>query len=79
MLENAAPQLLKGIHIGKREMIYFRKQVWPLQEVLKSLIKEQSTLIQDASHIFLKDVYDHTIQAIDTIESFRDVLCGMLD
>jgi magnesium transporter len=79
LLENPTPQLLEGIHHLKREMIFFRKQVWPLREVTNSLIKDPSELIRESTHIFLRDVYDHTIQVIDTIESFRDVLSGLSD
>jgi len=79
LLENPTPRILENIHHIKREMIFFRKQVWPLREVLNSLIKDPSDLIQESTHIFLRDVYDHTIQIIDTIESLRDVLSGLSD
>ena len=79
LLEKHTPQILEDIHHLKREMIFFRKQVWPLREVLNSLIKDPSDLIQETTHIFLRDVYDHTIQIIDTIESLRDVLSGLSD
>jgi magnesium transporter len=79
LLEEPTPRILEEIHHLKREMIFFRKQVWPLREVINSLIKDPSELIQETTHIFLRDVYDHTIQVIDTIESFRDVLSGLSD
>jgi len=79
LLEKPTPRILEDIHHLKREIIFFRKQVWPLREVISSLIKEPSELIQETTHIFLRDVYDHTIQVIDTIESFRDVLSGLSD
>ena len=79
LLEAPTPRILEDIHRLKREMIFFRKQVWPLREVLNSLIKDPSELIQETTHIFLRDVYDHTIQVIDTIESFRDLLSGLSD
>jgi magnesium transporter len=79
LLENPKPQTLESIHSLKREMIYFRKQVWPIRELLNHLMHEESQLVQESSHIFFRDIYDHTIQVIDTIESMRDVLTGMLD
>ena len=79
LLEKPTPRILEDIHRLKREMIFFRKQVWPLREVINSLIKEPSELIQESTDIFLRDVYDHTIQVIDTIESLRDVLSGLSD
>ena len=56
-----------------------RKQIWPFREMINSVQKGEYNLIEDATMIFFKDVYDHCIQVIDTIESYRDVLSGMLD
>jgi magnesium transporter len=77
LLENTTRRMLEDIHHLKREIIFLRKQVWPLREVLSSLIKDPSELIGEITRIFLRDVYDHSIQVIDTIESFRDVLSGL--
>jgi magnesium transporter len=79
LLEESTHQILEDIHHLKREMIFFRKQVWPLREVTNGLIKDPSELVRESTHVFLRDVYDHTIQVIDTIESFRDVLSGLSD
>jgi magnesium transporter len=73
------PEILQNIHNLKREIIYFRKQVWPVREVLSTWQKTESALVQDANKVFISDVYDHTIQVIDTIESFRDIISGMMD
>ncbi len=73
------PEILQSIHELKREIIYFRKQVWPMREVLNNLQKTESPLVQQTNKVFIRDVYDHTIQVIDTIESFRDIIAGMMD
>ena len=73
------PETSHAIHHLKREMIFLRKSVWPLREVIGALERGESSLIQDKTTIFLRDVYDHTIQVIDTIETFRDMASGMLD
>ena len=70
---------LQSIHYLKREMIYLRRSIWPLREVTSSIARKESTLIKESTEIFLKDVYDHTIQVIDTIETYRDMISGMLD
>ncbi|MBN2181617.1 MAG: magnesium/cobalt transporter CorA [Sedimentisphaerales bacterium] len=70
---------LKQIHVLKREMIYLRKSVWPLRELISGIERNESNLIQKATGAYLRDVYDHTIQVIDTVESFRDMVSGMLD
>jgi magnesium transporter len=73
------PEILQTIYDLKRELIYFRKQVWPIREVLNIWQKIESPLVQEANRVFISDVYDHTIQVIDTIESFRDIISGMMD
>ncbi|MGD9022204.1 MAG: magnesium/cobalt transporter CorA [Deltaproteobacteria bacterium] len=79
LVEDPKAQTLETIHTMKREMIYFRKQVWPLREVLGGLVRGELSLISETTAVYLRDVYDHTIQVIDTMESLRDVLGGMLD
>jgi magnesium transporter len=70
---------LQQIHAMKREMISLRKSVWPLREAVSGLQRSESSIIRETTGIYLRDVYDHTIQIIDTIESFRDMVSGMLD
>ncbi len=79
LLTNPKPETMQNIHELKREMIFLRRAVWPLREVISGLERSESKLIADSTRIFLRDVYDHTIQVIDSIESFRDMLSGMLD
>ncbi len=79
LLDNPTRDTLEIIHEMKREMIYLRKQVWPIREIINGLVKSESSLIQEQLHVYFRDVYDHTIQIIDTIESYRDILTGMLD
>jgi len=79
LVSNPVPQILQKIYNLKREMIYLRKSVWPLREVINGLMREESKLIKDSTHVYLRDLYDHTIQTIDTIETFRDMISGMLD
>jgi magnesium transporter len=79
LVTNPTPETLQRIHNLKREMIFLRKSVWPLREVVSRLERGESELIKDSTGIYLRDVYDHTIQVIDTIETYRDMLSGMLD
>ena len=71
--------LLASIHAVRRELIYLRKQVWPLRDVIAHLLKDDAAFIGEATRLFIRDVYDHTIQVIDTIESFRDMLSSLQD
>jgi magnesium transporter len=70
---------LQEIHILKRELILLRKSLWPLREAISSLERSDSTLISEATGIYFKDIFDHVIAIIDTVETFRDMLSGMLD
>jgi magnesium transporter len=79
VLSNPEPEILQQIYTLKREMIYLRKSVWPFREVINGLLRDESNLIKKDTHIYLRDLYDHTIQVIDTIETFRDMISGMLD
>jgi magnesium transporter len=79
LLDDPTHDTMEIIHEMKREMIYLRKQIWPIREIINSLVKSESSLIQEQLHVYFRDVYDHTIQIIDTIESYRDILSGMLD
>jgi len=73
------PETLMSIRELKKEMIFLRKSIWPLREVINGLDRSESPLIHESTNAYLRDVYDHTIQIIDTVESFRDMISGMLD
>ncbi len=73
------PETMQEIHKLKRMMIFLRRSVWPLREVISNLERGESSLIQETCRIYLRDVYDHTIQVIDSVETFRDMLSGMHD
>jgi len=79
LIANPTPQTLQTIHDLKREILVLRKSVWPLREVISGLQRSESPLLSESTGIFLRDVYDHTIQVVDTIETFRDLVSGMLD
>lgn len=76
---NPTPETVQTIHDLEREMIFLRKSVWPLREVISGLERGESSLIQESTRIYLRDVYDHTIQVMDAVETFREMLSGMLD
>ena len=72
LLDEPRPETMHSIHSLKGEMLLFRKSVWPLREVISSVERGESDLIRESTRIYLRDVYDHTIHVIDTIETFRD-------
>ena len=70
---------LNELHRQKKEMILLRKSVWPLRELISSMERSESDLISVSTDIYLRDVYDHTIRVIDSLETNRDLLSGMMD
>ncbi len=79
LVGDPSPKTLHRIHALKREILFLRKSVWPLREVISRLERIESSLIQESTEIYFRDVYEHTIQVIDTVETHRDMLSGMLD
>ncbi len=79
LIGNPQPENLHSIHRLRREMILLRKSVWPLREVINVMERGETALIKKSTGIFLRDLYEHTVQIIDTIESYRDMVSGMLD
>jgi len=79
LISNPAASTLQTIHYLKRQVLLLRRSVWPLREMVYRLERGDSPLIRDSTRIYFRDIYDHTIQVMDTIETLRDMLSGMLD
>ncbi|MEN6312530.1 MAG: magnesium/cobalt transporter CorA [Acidobacteriota bacterium] len=72
-------EVVSKIHALRREMISFRRSIWPLRELINCLERLETPLIKPATDVYLRDLYDHTIQIIDSVETYREVLSGMLE
>jgi magnesium transporter len=79
LIANPSSQTLQSIYDLKKNLMFLRKSVWPLREVVSYLEKAESEIIKKTTSIYFRDVYDHTIQVADTIETLRDMLSSMLD
>jgi magnesium transporter len=79
LLENPGKEMLRQLHELKREMIYVRKAVWPMRELINNMERSETELIKPSTDIYLRDLHDHTIRVIDTVETYRDLLSGMMD
>jgi magnesium transporter len=79
LVSNPTRAALSAIHDLKRDLLFMRKVVWPLREVVNLLEMGDSTLVRDSTGVYLRDVYDHVIQAVDIIETFQDILSSNLD
>jgi magnesium transporter len=73
------PETLTQIHGIKRDLLMLRRTAWPEREVIGSLQREDSHLVRPETRVFLRDCYDHAVQVIDMIETYRDLAAGMLD
>lgn len=79
ILADPEPDDMQQLHQLKRDILGLRKAVWPLREEIGALDKSESALIRPETKVFLRDLYDHTIQIIDIVETFRDILGSVHD
>lgn len=79
VVQYPTPDLLQTIYSLKKEVITLRKATWPLREVVSQLSKRDSDFVDEATVIYFRDINDQVFQIIDTIETFRDILSGMID
>mgnify|MGYP000891907398 CR=1 FL=1 len=79
LMERPEPDILKEIHKMKINVITLKKSVWPVREMLDSFESYNYPLINKSTDYYIRDVYDHSIQAFDMIESLRDRISEMLD
>jgi len=70
---------LNAIHKLKREIISIRRHVSPIRELVSAILRSESELINEKTLIYLRDVHDHTIRVVELIETYRDILSGLLD
>ena len=79
LIREPTQDCLNRIYHFKNQLLALRKSIWPLREVIAEMQKEECTLIDPSTQVFLRDLYDHSIQVIDTVEIFRDTVSGLLD
>lgn len=79
IIASPGPDTLAQIHHYKREMLLLRKSIWPLRELLSRLTRDDSPLIADETRLYLRDVHDHVIHVMDSIDTIRELLVSLLD
>lgn len=67
------------LHHYKRTLTQVRRFIWPVRDVISSLLHEESGLVNKATKVYIRDCYDHTVQLMDLVESYRDVLSGLME
>jgi len=78
VLGNPASEIVGEIHLVKRDLLEIRRIIWPMRETVNVLFKDEG-LIQKETHLYLRDCYDHVIQIIDIVESYRDMASGLME
>lgn len=79
LISEPTPDTLNVLHAMKREMIYLRKSVWPVRDMVNSLERSETQLIQNTTDVYLRDLHDHVVRVIETVENYRDLINGMMD
>ena len=79
LMSKPGPETLQVIYALKRQLVTLRRVIWPMREVINGLERSDSPLVRDTTKRYLRDVYNHTVQTMDTVESLRDMVGGMLD
>ncbi len=79
LIAEPSKETMEQLHYMKREMIFVRKAVWPMRELVNNMERCETDLIKPSTDIYLRDVHDHVIRVIDTVETYRDLLSGMMD
>jgi len=79
LMQSASQELLNRIYSLKQELVYLRRSIWPMREVVSTIQRNEYDLINEDIFVYFRDVYDHAVQVVETIETFRDMSSGMLD
>lgn len=79
LVERPSREMVRTLHEYKRTLTQLRRFVWPLREVANSLLHDTSHLITDHTKVFLRDCYDHTVQLMDMVESYREITSGLME
>jgi len=79
LINQPSQELLQQVHQMKGQLIFLRKAVWPMREVVSNLMHSESDLIDASTGVFIRDLYDHAVQVLDTVEAYRETASGLVD
>lgn len=79
VVDDPKPETLNDIHALKSQLLFLRRAVWPLRDVMNNLSRSDCPFLQEATKLFFRDVYDHVVQIVDTIETLREMVSASLD
>ena len=79
MIKSPTQKAVHTLHQYRRTLAQIRRFVWPLRDVMSSLLHEETGIVRPLTKVYLRDCYDHTVQLMDLVESYRDVLAGLME
>ncbi len=79
LLTDHAPETLPRVHRLRRELMFLKKTVWPLREVISAMLRSETGMIRHTTQFYIRDLYDHVIQEVDTLENYREMASGLLE
>ncbi|MHC5008826.1 MAG: magnesium/cobalt transporter CorA [Planctomycetota bacterium] len=79
VLTEPGPEVVGRIHAVKRDLLVLRRAIWPHREMANALLRDDSPFITDQTRVYLRDCYDHTVQLLDIVETYRELASGLLD
>jgi magnesium transporter len=79
VVSDPRPETLHQIHALKRQLLFLRRAVWPLREAMNNFSRSECPLLREPTKVFFRDVYDHVVQIVDTIETLREMVSASLD
>jgi magnesium transporter len=79
VIADPKPETLKNIHAMKQQLLFVRRAVWPLREAINNLSRSECPFLHESTKVFFRDVYDHVVQIVDTIETLREMVSASLD
>ena len=79
LLEHSHPRMINDIHVIKRDLLLLHWAIWPMRELVATLQREPHECISEATRVYLRDLYDHVIQIIEIIETYREIASDLTD
>ena len=79
IVANPHPLVLHEIHQAKRDLLAVRRAIWPQREAVNALIRDENPLITETVRVYLRDCYDHCVQIMDGVETYRELAGGLMD
>ena len=79
VIAGPSPDQVDRVHTVKRDLLTLRRAIWPTREMVNGLIRDESPFVGTTTRVYLRDCYDHAIQLMDIVETYREIATGLLD